>query len=985
MGRQQEMAQLSAALYDALSGHGRIVMLVGEPGIGKTRTAQELAALAETRGAQLLWGRCYEEQGAPPYWPWVQPIRGYVQQAAAEQLTTEMGPGAANIAEIIPELRGKLPDLETPRTLEPGPARFRLFDSIATFLKNAAQRQPLMLVLDDLHWADRSSLLLLEFLAQEIGNSPLLLLGAHRDVELSRDHPLSQTLGALVREQLFHRVQLDGLTRQEVGELVEGSAGITLTPEAAEVVHNRTDGNPFFVGEVTRQVTLENITQDETWASTIPEGVRDAIGRRLNRLSDQCNQMLTTASIIGREFDFRLLIMLSGGVTQDQLLHVVEEAVSVHLIEDVRGQMDRYQFSHALIQQTVADAVTTSRRVRLHGRIAEALEALYGDDSETHAAELAHHFGEAQTSTGITKLVRYSLLAGERALAAYAYEDAITHFEGGLVARDIALSGTEAASDEQSAALLFGLVRARGATVELDQLGEAFATLSRAFEYYVDVGNVAQAVAAAEFPIAPPGLLIPGLAELLARAVTLVPADSHEAGRLLSRYGGILGVAEGDYEGAQQALGWAISIARREGDVALELQILANGAAVSGHHLHLQESVDNGLRAIELATGDETTVSEFLAHFWTAISLARMGDFDAARSHASVLRDLADRRSTPRRVKANCFMMITALSCSEGNWEAGRESSDSGLELAPLGSIQLFPRTLLEYETAESAQGEIYLQRLFEMMRRAGPQQLIASGYTSVAIATIARITGVPDRLEVAEAAAEHALSAQSVTPLDASYAQTCLTLLAVQKGDQSAAEEHYAYLLGHQGTMMHHVSVDRLLSLLSQTMGNLDQAAAHFDDALSFCRKAGYRPELAWTCFDYADILLQRNEYDDRAKAITLLEESLAISSELGMPPLMERAMERLERAQSKPQLAPLYPDGLTQREVEVLRLIAAGKTDREIADELFISFRTVGNHVRSILNRTGTANRAQATRYAMERGLLSLDEAGSAQGEDC
>ncbi|MFB3120316.1 MAG: AAA family ATPase, partial [Stenotrophomonas maltophilia] len=520
------------------------------------------------------------------------PIRAYVEHASAERLAAEMGPSAADISEIIPEVRAKLPDLGTPPALEPGPARFRLFDSITTFLKNAAQSQPLMLVLDDLHWADRSSLLLLEFMGQEIGNSPLLLVGAHRAVKVSRGHPLSHTLGALVREQLFHRVQLDGLTQQEVWELVERNAGITLTPEAAEVVHSRTDGNPFFVGEVTRQVTLENITQDDEWA-IIPEGVRDAIGRRLNRLSDQCNHMLTTASIIGREFDFRLLIILSGGVSEDQLLQAVDEALSVHLIEDVRGQMDRYQFSHALIQETLSEELSTSRRVRLRARIAEALEALYGDDGEAHAAELAHHFAEAQTSTGITKLVRYSLLAGEQALAAYAWDEALAHFERGLVARDITLSGTEAPTDDEAAALLFGLARARVATVEEYQLGEAFATLSRAFEYYAEAGNVAQAVAAAEFPIATPGYLIPGLAELMARALTLVPADSHEAGRLLSRYGGILGAAESDYEGAQQALGRAISIARREGDVVLEVKTLTYAAIVSGRHLHWQESIDH--------------------------------------------------------------------------------------------------------------------------------------------------------------------------------------------------------------------------------------------------------------------------------------------------------------------------------------------------------------------------------------------------------
>ena len=195
VGRQRELGELGAALEESLSRRGQIVMLVGEPGIGKTRTAQELAYQAEQRGAQVLWGGCYEEQGAPPYWPWVQAMRAYGQQTGGEQLATEIGPGGANIAEIVPEIRSKLPDLEPPPDLDPEQARFRLFDSVATFLKNAAQTQALVLVLDDLHWADRSSLLLLEFLAREIGTSPILVLGTYRNVEVSRRHPLSETLG----------------------------------------------------------------------------------------------------------------------------------------------------------------------------------------------------------------------------------------------------------------------------------------------------------------------------------------------------------------------------------------------------------------------------------------------------------------------------------------------------------------------------------------------------------------------------------------------------------------------------------------------------------------------------------------------------------------------------------------------------------------------------------------------------------------------
>ena len=195
VGRQREMGELKACLEDALSGRGRLVTLVGEPGIGKTRTALELATYAGLRQAQVLWGRCYEEQGAPPYWPWVQAIRSYVRDVDPEQLRSDMGAGAADIGQVVSDVKDRLPGLEAPPELEPEQARFRLFDSIAAFLKNAGRRQPLVLVLDDLHWADHPSLPLLEFVARELANARLLIIGTYRDVELSRQHPLSRSPG----------------------------------------------------------------------------------------------------------------------------------------------------------------------------------------------------------------------------------------------------------------------------------------------------------------------------------------------------------------------------------------------------------------------------------------------------------------------------------------------------------------------------------------------------------------------------------------------------------------------------------------------------------------------------------------------------------------------------------------------------------------------------------------------------------------------
>jgi DNA-binding CsgD family transcriptional regulator len=236
----------------------------------------------------------------------------------------------------------------------------------------------------------------------------------------------------------------------------------------------------------------------------------------------------------------------------------------------------------------------------------------------------------------------------------------------------------------------------------------------------------------------------------------------------------------------------------------------------------------------------------------------------------------------------------------------------------------------------------------------------------------VSRITDVVDHLDIAESTAKALLSNPSITPIVAMYAKAGLALLAVHTDNQSEAAEHYAYFLRHQGTMIWTlVSADRLLGLLAQTVGDLEQAAAHFEDALAFCRKAGYRPELAWSCHDYAGALLQRSDPGDHTNAASLLTESLAISSELGMRPLMERVAALQEQLLAEAEPTPAYPDGLSNREVEVLKLVAAGKSNSEIAQELFISANTVAHHVTNILNKTNSSNRTEAATYAAQHGL--------------
>ena len=346
-----------------------------------------------------------------------------------------------------------------------------------------------------------------------------------------------------------------------------------------------------------------------------------------------------------------------------------------------------------------------------------------------------------------------------------------------------------------------------------------------------------------------------------------------------------------------------------------------------------------------------------------------MGEIDAARFHVSVLRELVERRSTSRILATWCFIPICTLFCLDGDWESAREYSDRGLEFSPLAQQLLATRVISEHESGQPAQKEVYLNRLIEAMRRR--PELV--GRTSMATTTVARATADTDLLALAESAALANLLDPSVTPLFAMHAHAALALMAVQSGDKAAASEHYSHLTGQQGAMLWAVtSVDRLLGLLSRCMGETDQAVQHFEDALKFCRKAGLRPETAWICHDYADMLLALDGKGNSGKAIALLDESLAISSELGMLPLMESTAANLERAETQTVQKPTFPNGLTQREVEVLRIVASGKTSAEIATDLVLSRRTVERHISNIYGKTDSRSRAEATAFAFTHGLM-------------
>jgi Bacterial transcriptional activator domain/AAA ATPase domain len=259
VGRERELAELAGGLDDAFAGRGQLFLLAGEPGIGKSRLADELSAHATVRGAQVLVGRCWEAGGAPAYWPWVQSLRGYVREAEPDLLRRQLGAGAADLAQIVPELRERYPDLPEMRSLDAEAARFRLFDAAAEFLRQASLSRPLVLFLDDLHAADAPSLLLLRFLVRELGSTHILLLGAYRDVDPSPGQPLTEMLAEVTRERVTRRVLLGGLSERDVAHYVELTASKIASSGLVAGLHAQTEGNPLFVGENVRLLSAEGV------------------------------------------------------------------------------------------------------------------------------------------------------------------------------------------------------------------------------------------------------------------------------------------------------------------------------------------------------------------------------------------------------------------------------------------------------------------------------------------------------------------------------------------------------------------------------------------------------------------------------------------------------------------------------------------------------------------------------------------------------
>jgi protein kinase-like protein/AAA ATPase-like protein len=481
VGREQELERLRTSFDSALAGRGSVVMLVGEPGIGKTRAAQELETYARMRGAQVLWGRSHESSGAPAFWPWVQVGNDYAATNDLTQLIPAIGSASSDLLRIFPGMRALVPNIAEPEPIsDPQAAQFRLFAAYTALMRAISSDAPLMIVLDDIHWADQPTLQLLLHLARELANMPLLVVCTYRDTELSRTHPLSEALAELNRGSGFGRIVLRGLTEEEVSAYICATANIDPRRTLVSRVYEETEGNPFFLSEVVRLMTEEGTLSSESVSDiAVPDGVREALGRRLDRLSEDANELLTVAAVVGREFGYEMMTLLSEH-DEDELLSLIEEGLGALVIEEM-GQAGRYRFTHALMQETLLGELSTTRRVRLHGRIGEALEERWGDRAAERPTRLAQHFAEAATLTSrhAEKAFRYSKLAAEAARAQASWSEAARYYQQCFTL----LTESEVDLDEDVAGLLVALgVSARSAS----DFRTAWRSLMQAISLYRD-------------------------------------------------------------------------------------------------------------------------------------------------------------------------------------------------------------------------------------------------------------------------------------------------------------------------------------------------------------------------------------------------------------------------------------------------------------------------------------------------------------------
>jgi tetratricopeptide (TPR) repeat protein len=909
VGRETELRALLEGVDGAVAGAGRLFLIGGEPGIGKSRLADEVATRSQGRGQLVLWGRGWEDAGAPPYWPWVQVLRSYLRRADATEARLQMGAGAGDMAQMLPELCDLFPDVTPPPATNSDSARFQLFDSTTTFLRAAGEARPLVVVLDDLHAADLPSIRYLRFLVRQLAEMRLLVIGTFRDVELTPDHPLTTAMADLSRAPATRRVMLGGLGSRAVGAFLGASVGRQPDERLVAVVERATNGNPLFLAEAVRLLesegNLEQLGTLPTLHIAVPAGIRDVIARRIGKLSEETGRLLTTAATIGPEFGQDVLRLVADDAP-DTIRACLDESVRAGLLAPVSGAPDRYRFSHDLVRETLYDELGPGPRMRLHRRVAEILEQVHAADPEPHLAELAHHFLEAALGgeeTGVdddghlaSRAVDYARRAAERAGRALAYEEAARLYRTALAAYH--RGGAPDPRTRLQLLLELGESEARGGLLRASR------------ETYLEAGDIARRLGAApelaraalgiggRIPWGRPGRetqLMPLLQDAL---VHLGGADDRLRVRLLARLAAAWRSSPDRREERAALSQQAVELARRVGDEATLSYALAAGywATWGPGNVEERARLADEMIAIAESLGDPERLVD--AHLMRWLSLTEMGEMFEARDESERIRSLAaDLRQPAQQWLGVAPLVLMRL--MEGDFARAEELMASEMADAPF--------TLARDEVSAARMHRFLLLReqgrlteLEEAARASLDDFPWYPVHRAVLVCLLVEIGREDEaRAGLVELATDEfrAIYLDNEWLLGTSLAADACALL----GDEVLARVLYDQLLPYEGGhAIGHAegsvgAVDRYLGLLATTLGRLDDAVRHLEQAIAINDRMGARPWSAHSQHDLARALRQRARAGDRARAGELDRAALTTARRVGMTVLESRISEDL------------------------------------------------------------------------------------------
>jgi DNA-binding CsgD family transcriptional regulator/tetratricopeptide (TPR) repeat protein len=979
VGRLRELAVLKT-LVPRREGEGRRVALIGgEPGSGKSRLAREFAHELAEDEVLVLYGAC-DAMVRTPYRPFVEALDYLVRRVDPDDLRADLGPTGGELVRLLPRLPALVGELPAPVAADPDTERHRLHTAITDLLSSISRRRPVLLVLEDGHWADTPTLLLLRHLARAAVDARVLLLATFRDTEADVPDELSATLVDLRRSEGVVRLRLSGLTDEEIAEFVRAAAGddpsgLDASPELAQIaqaISGLTQGNAFLMTELWRTL-LETGTLERSGGGVVltrpldelgaPEGVRELVSQRLTRLAPPTAELLELAAVIGPVFEARVLERASVLGNAD-LLEALDEAIRCGMVEEVSTLGLVYRFTHELVRLALFDRLTAARRAELHLRVGEALEASHERDLEGVLPDLAHHFAAAAPVGDIERAVDYNVRAAAKAQSSLAFNEAVALLRTAL----------ELGIDEPvaRASLYLELGAANHLAGRADDALAAFAEAARIARGLADAQLLSRAAIGYENACWRPGIADRDAVKLLEEAAQrLGEEDSELRVRVLSGLARAL-TNRGEVDRGAIVRTSAIAMARRLDD--------RHGLATVLMRSYWARSTNTLEEILEMLTEAEALAEELddieikaETMEWRLAALIGLGQLDAAQQELEVVHDLASRMGQPFILHV-AEHYASAIALTVGRLEeaeaAAERSHDwsrllTGRDPSGVYGVQMFSLRREQGRLAELAPVVRVLASGKAGSRAWGPglaAMLAELGMEAEARAHLARI-------------ADEGLDALRESPWLASLTYLADTCSAI--GDTRMAELVYPELEPYGGTIVMigygvacYGAADRYLGMLATTLGEWNLAKERFEAALEVNRAMGAWTWVAHTCYAYARMLLARAGDECRPEVARLLTEAAVLAERIGMPTLLSRV-----QALGSPRRAPVSrADGLSPREEQILRLVARGLSNREIGRVLVISEHTAANHVRAILRKTGSTNRTEAAAYAHRRGLAEI-----------